>query len=338
MTKRKYYFTIAGLSAILVVGAYISIHMGNVKIPLSVTLQAFCPDSQLLSEKISESDFESCWTIIKEIRLPRIIAAILCGFALSVSGAAYQSMFRNPLVSPDLLGVLAGAAFGASLSILMINSYFVAQVGAFIFGIIAVVFAVLLTSLFPGNRLVMLIMGGVISSSLFSSLLSVIKYIADSHNKLPGIEFWLMGGFSAVSSDMVYYCLLIVFIGGFALILMSNNLNLLSMGDEEAQSLGLNVRLTRNVIIGITTAICATTVAIGGMIGWVGLMIPHIARMITGPDNRQLLPVAGLIGAIYLLLVDNLCRCCFQSEIPIGIITSLIGVPFFIYVTYKTSK
>ena len=337
MSKRKFYFTIAGLSAILVVGAYISIHMGSIKIPISVAFQALCPNFQILAEKIPDSDFESYLTIIKDIRAPRIFAAILCGLALSISGAAYQSMFRNPLVSPDLLGVLAGAAFGALIGMLMGNTFIGAQAGAFIFGILAVILAVTLSVFFPGNRLVMLIMGGVISSSLFTSLLSIIKYMADSKEKLPGIIFWLMGGFSTVTSDSLYICAFIIILGSIILILMANQLNLLSMGDEEAQSLGINVTLTRNIIIGVTTAICATTVALGGMIGWVGLMIPHIARMVTGPDNRQLLPVAGLIGAIYLMLVDDLCRCGFESEMPIGIVTSLLGVPFFIYVTYRTS-
>ena len=336
MSKRKYYFTIAGLSAILVVGAYISIHMGSVKIPMSAAFQFVFPS--LFAEKIPDLELDSFMTIIKDIRVPRILAAILCGLALSVSGAAYQSMFRNPLVSPDLLGVLAGAAFGALIGMLTGHAFIGAQVGAFIFGILAVVLAVILSVLFPGNRLVMLIMGGVISSSLFTSLLSVIKYLADAKEKLPGIIFWLMGGFSTVNIDDLTLCSIIILVGTLPVILMSNQLNLLSMGDEEAQSLGVNVNLTRNIIIGLTTAVCATTVALGGMIGWVGLMIPHIARMITGPDNRKLLPVAGLIGAIYLMLVDDLCRCAFESEMPIGIVTSLLGVPFFIFVTFKTSK
>ena len=336
MSKRKFYFTIAGLSAILVVGAYISIHMGSIKIPISAAIQAYFPN--LFTEKIPDLELDSFMTIIKDVRAPRILAAILCGLALSVSGAAYQSMFRNPLVSPDLLGVLAGAAFGALIGMLTGHAFIGAQVGAFIFGILAVVLAVILSVLFPGNRLVMLIMGGVISSSLFTSLLSVLKYLADAKEKLPGIIFWLMGGFSTVNIDDLTVCSIIILIGTLLVILMGNQLNLLSMGDEEAQSLGVNVTLMRNIVIALTTAVCATTVALGGMIGWVGLMIPHIARMITGPDNRKLLPVAGLIGAIYLMLVDDLCRCGFESEMPIGIVTSLLGVPFFILVTFKCSK
>lgn len=334
MTKRKYYFTIGALVAVLVVGAYISIHLGTLKIPLSAIVYNFnCEKTGLSPEQA-----ESFRVIIEQIRFPRVITALLCGMALSLSGTAFQSMFRNPLVSPDLLGVLAGAAFGASLGMIIHNSFLGAQVGAFIFGIIAVALSVLLGRLFPGNRLVMIIMGGVISTSLFTSLLSVIKYAADSQNKLPGIVYWLMGGFSSVTSGSLLVCGPIIAIGSIILICFSKYINVLSMGDEEAQSLGINAGLIRKIIICATTAICAATVSLGGMIGWVGLMIPHISRMITGPDNRQLMPVTALIGGIYLVLVDDLCRCAFDSEIPIGIITSLLGVPFFIFVTWRTSK
>lgn len=334
MSKRKFYFMIGGLVAVLVVGAYISIHLGNMRIPFSATTQVLNP----FFTGVADGDGETFKTIITEIRLPRILAALLCGLALSIAGTCFQSMFRNPLVSPDLLGVLAGAAFGASIGMLFCNSFVGAQVGAFIFGGLAVALAVILAGFFPGNRLVMLIMGGVISTSLFTSLLSVIKYIADSQNKLPAIVYWLMGGFSSVSYDTLKICGPIVLVCSAVLLLMSGYLNILSMGDDEAKSLGVNVSVVRGVIITLTTLACASTVALGGMIGWVGLMIPHIARMITGPDNRQSLPVSALIGAIYLILVDDLCRCGFGSEVPIGIITSLLGVPFFVFVTWKTGN
>ena len=334
MTRRKYYFTIGALVAILVVGAYISIHVGTLKIPMSAVFYNF----DTAKTGLSPEQAESFRTIVEQIRFPRVMAALLCGLALSLSGAAFQSMFRNPLVSPDLLGVLAGAAFGASLGMILGNSFLGAQVGAFIFGILAVALAAVLARLFPGNRLVMLIMGGVISTSLFTSLLSVIKYVADSQNKLPAIVYWLMGGFSSVTIDSLKICGPIITIGAIIVLCMSGYLNLLSMGDEEAQALGVNAPVVRGVIITMTTAICATTVALGGMIGWVGLMIPHIARMIVGPDNRRVLPTAALVGAIYLILVDDMCRSAFASEIPIGIVTSLLGVPFFVFVTWKTGK
>ncbi len=335
MSKRKYYFTIAGLSAILIVGAYISIHYGSIRIPISVTLHALCNNTQQLAEQFPDLDPDSLIAIIKDLRLPRILAAIFCGFALSVSGAAYQSMFRNPLVSPDLLGVLAGSSFGALFGLLLGLPIEQTQITAFIFGIIAVLLAMGLSVFFPGNKLVMVILGGI----FFSSLVSVLKYLADAKDKLPSLTFWLMGGFSNIQNTISFNLyLIIIIIFSFLLIMSSNYLNLLSMGDEEAQSLGINVSLTRKIIICITTALCATSVALGGMISWVGLVIPHIARMIVGPDNRQLLLTSGLIGGIYLLFVDDICRCAFGTEIPIGVITSLIGIPFFVFVSYKTSR
>lgn len=334
MPRNRFAFVIAGLSLLLVLCSYASLHIGTISIPFAASLSGFNAEKC----DITPQQMQTYHTVITEIRLPRILAAVLCGAALAVSGASYQSMFLNPLVSPGLLGVLAGSAFGASLGLLFGKTMLSAQIGAFIFGIAAVVFAIVLTRFFPGNRLIMLIMGGVISSSLFTSLLSVVKYIADTRNELPAIVYWLMGGFSSVSMPAAIIALPLLLAGIAALTAMSGYLNVLSMGDEEATSLGIRVALVRNTLIVITTLVCSITVALGGMIGWVGLMIPHIARMITGPDNRRLIPMAALIGGIYLLLVDNVCRAAFSGEIPIGIMTSLMGVPFFIFVLSRTES
>ena len=334
MTKRKFYFIISGMIVVLFIGAYLSIHIGSVKIPYSATLKAFFNNSGG-NETTELAMFE---TIINEIRLPRVLAAILCGAALSVSGAAYQSMFMNPLVSPALLGVLAGAAFGASLGMILSPTMLAAQIGAFVFGILAVVAALFLSGFFPGNRLVMLIMGGVISSTLFTSLLSVVKYIADTKNELPTIVYWLMGGFSSVTMPVIKICGPILIIGITFIILFSNYLNVLSMGDEEASSLGVNVSKIRNILLIATTLCCSLTVSIGGMISWVGLMIPHISRMIVGHNNKFLILFSALLGSLYLLIVDTLCRGLFTAEIPIGIVTSIIGIPFFIFVIVNTNN
>lgn len=334
MTAKKYRLTLTLLVITLAVTAYISLHIGTISIPWFAVLVSF--DAGELD--ISAETAETYKTVVSQIRLPRVLTALLCGAALAISGAAYQSMFMNPLVSPALLGVLAGAAFGASLGMLISNNILVAQLLAFGFGVVSVGTAVLLARFFPGNRLIMLIMGGVISSSLFTALLSVIKFIADTQNELPAIVYWLMGGFSAVSSSAAAMVLPFVAVGIVLIIAMSGYLNVLSMGDEEAASLGVNVKRSRMVLIIITTLISSLTVALGGMIGWVGLMIPHIARMICGPDNRQLLPISALIGAIYLLIVDNICRTAFAGEIPIGIMTSLMGIPFFILVLSRTES
>lgn len=333
MQRNSYILFLAVLVLVLLASALVSLHLGAIQVPLSATLSGFNAESCKVTPEIMQT-----WqAVVTQIRLPRILAAVLCGAALAVSGAAFQSMFLNPLVSPDLLGVLAGSAFGASLGLLFGKSLAAAHFAAFLAGMAAVLLAVSLAGLFQGNRLIMLIMGGVISSSLFTSLLSIVKFVADPQNQLPEIVHWLMGGFSAVTPAMAAMTAPLLTAGIFAIIAMSGYLNVLSMGDEEASALGIRVSLVRNLLIVIATLVCSITVAAGGMIGWVGLMIPHIARMITGPDNRRLVPAAALIGGIYLLLTDDLCRAAFSSEIPIGIVTSMLGVPFFILVLSRTS-
>ncbi|MGD9160205.1 MAG: iron ABC transporter permease [Desulfobacteraceae bacterium] len=276
--------------------------------------------------------------ILIDIRLPRIMAAILIGAALSVSGVTFQSMFINPLVSPGLLGVLSGASFGAAIGMVMAKSWIMVQTGAFVFGLVAVAAAIGLSMLSKGDRLVMLILGGIISGALFTSLLSVVKYLADPYDQLPTIVYWLMGGLSAVDSTTLLAVCGPIIAGVLILILLSGYLNVLSMGDEEARSLGINVTFLRFLFIFFATVISALTVVIGGIIGWVGLLIPHVARMITGPDNRILLPMSALIGAIYLLIADNIARLLFNMEIPIGIITSLVGIPFFAFILCRAKK
>jgi len=334
MQKRHYYIFLMVMSAALALTGFFSLHIGTVSVPFSATVSGFLPDAQ---GGFSGEELATFRTVVMQIRLPRLLAAVLCGAALAISGVTYQSMFLNPLVSPDLLGVLAGSAFGASLGLLFGKSLLTAHLFAFIAGIIAVGFAVFLARLFPGNRLIMLIMGGVISSSLFTSLLSVVKFIADPHNELPAIVHWLMGGFSSVTMPAVAAAAPFLIIGIALLNAMSGYLNILSMGEEEAATLGIKVSTVRNLMIAVTTMICSITVALGGMVGWVGLMIPHITRMITGPDNRQVLPAATLVGALYLLITDIFCRAAFSTELPIGIMTSLMGVPFFIFVLSRTS-
>lgn len=335
MNRSNYKTLLLSLMTLLLLLVVFSAQIGTVKIPIPETIKIFTGSMGRTSLTSSQQTYHS---VITQIRLPRILAAILCGAALSVSGAAFQGMFMNPLVSPALLGVLAGAAFGSAIGLLWGQSFVIAQVWAIICGLLAVSFALILAGFFPGHKLIMLIMGGVISSSFFTSLLSVIKFVADTQNELPVIVYWLMGGFSAVTIETIQILGPFILAGILVLIGMSGYLNILSMGDEEATSLGVQVNITRNFLIFVSTIICAMTVALGGMIGWVGLMIPHIARMITGPDNRKLLPVAALIGACYLLVVDNFCRAAFSTEIPIGIITSLLGVPFFVFVLAKTGK
>ncbi len=267
--------------------------------------------------------------LLLEIRLPRILAAIVVGAALSVSGATFQAMFINPLVSPGILGVLAGASFGAALGMIFSTQWATVQASAFSFGMIAVGLALLLSHLYKGDRLLLLILSGVISGALFTAMLSVIKYLADPYDQLPAIIYWLMGGFSMVSLSTMMSLAPAIVVGILIIIAFSNHLNILTMGEEEAKSLGLRVKSMRLLFILSATLIGSLTVAIGGIIGWVGLVIPHMGRMLVGPDNRILLPFSAILGALFLLLVDNVSRMLFTVEIPLGILTALLGIPAF---------
>lgn len=276
--------------------------------------------------------------LLFDIRLPRILAAALIGASLSVAGASFQAMFVNPLVSPSLLGVLAGASFGAALGMVFSGSWFAVQCLTFFFGFLAVGIAVGIAKMHKGNTILLLILGGVISGAMFTSLLSVIKYIADPANQLPAIVQWLMGGLSLVDYKTLLAAGIPQIVSIALVILFSGYLNALSMGDEEARSLGIRVERIRLFLIFLATLMSALTVVIAGMIGWVGLIIPHITRMLVGPDNKILVPASALIGAIYLIAVDNVSRMLFVVEIPMGIVTSLVGIPFFVLILRKAQK
>lgn len=279
-------------------------------------------------------------SILIDVRLPRLLAAILIGASYAVAGAAFQSMFINPLVSPGILGVLSGSAFGAALSIAFFDSWILTQLFSFSFGILAVLFAIFVTKLYHDrtNHTLVLILGGIISGSFFSTLLSIVKYTADPYDKLPSIVYWLMGSLASVELSNIYMYSIPLLIGIFSLIFMSKYLNILSFGEDEAKSLGVNTKLIRFVVIFFATLISALSVSIGGMIGWIGLIIPHFARLIVGPNNIVLLPTVALMGAIFLMVVDDFSRMLMEIEIPIGILTSLIGIPIFVLALKSSRK
>ncbi|HBA54757.1 MAG TPA: ABC transporter permease, partial [Syntrophorhabdus aromaticivorans] len=260
------------------------------------------------------------------------------GASLSVSGAAFQAMFVNPLVSPGLLGVLAGASFGAALGMVFSKTWLAVQACSFLFGFAAVLIAVGIAKMHKGNTILLLVLGGVISGALFTSLLSIIKYIADPYNQLPAIVQWLMGGLSLVDRSTIFAVGVPQVVSIIMIILFSGYLNALSMGDEEARALGIPVEWVRMLLIFLATVMSALTVVVAGMIGWVGLIIPHVARMLVGPNNKVLIPASALIGAIYLVVVDDVSRLLFNVEIPIGITTSLIGIPFFAFILKKAKR
>lgn len=275
--------------------------------------------------------------LIVDIRLPRILTAVLVGAALSISGAAYQAVFRNPLVSPGLLGVLPGAAAGAALGLVFSDSWWIMQVTAFATGFLAVAIGVGIAGLFGGS-LVMLVLGGIISGALFTALLSLVKYVADPYNQLPAIVYWLMGSLATADLPDLARVAIPMGLGILLLASLGRALDALSMGDDEAATLGLPIRSVRYGVIALATLISALTVSLAGVIGWVGLLVPHIARLITGPGNRLLLPASALLGAIFLLLADGLARNLAETEIPIGIVTELLGIPAFLLVLHRARK
>lgn len=270
-------------------------------------------------------------TIVFEIRLPRIIGAIVVGACLAISGAAFQSIFKNPLVSSDLLGVSNGAGFGAALGILLSGANIITQIFAFAFGLISVATTYLISRTYKAGGILVLVLSGVAISAFFNSLISAIKFIADPDDKLPEIVYWLMGSLASINADKLFMITIPVIIGLVILLLLRWQMNLLAMGDEEAQSLGLNPSRLRLLIIAGCTLLTSAAVSISGIVGWVGLIIPHMARMIVGPDNRILLPASLSLGASFLLLIDNISRAVIAIEIPIGILTAIIGVPIFLY-------
>ena len=287
----------------------------------------------------SLKDFEVMHTLLLEIRLPRILACVLIGASLAISGAAYQAMFVNPLVSPSILGVLSGAGFGAAVGMFFKLNEYLIQLSTFGFGFLAVAVALGVSALYSrSGSVIVLVLGGVISGSLFTSLLSVLKYAADPNDALPAITYFLMGSLGFASKSFIEISILPMCAGVLLLALSGKYLNALSLGEEEAKSLGVNVAQVKIFIILVATFVSALSVTIAGIIGWIGLIVPHIARFIFGADNRAVLASSAMIGAIFLLFCDSFSRLIFTFEIPIGILTSLFGIPMFIIVLRRAKR
>ena len=274
--------------------------------------------------------------VIFQIRLPRILAAMLVGAALSIAGASFQGLFRNPLVSPDKLGVSAGAGFGAALAILFSASAIMIQFSAFVWGLVAVGLAYFLGRSFKGVSVLNLVLCGIAIETLFAALLSLIKYIATPYGQLQSIVFWLMGSLAKVTNHDIVLVSLPILIGTAILLIIRWRLNVISLGEEEAQTLGVNIKQLQTIVIICCTVVTASAVSICGIIGWIGLVIPHVARMIVGPDHKVVLPASVILGAFFLLLIDDVARTLTTLEIPLGILTAIIGAPFFLYLLKKT--
>ncbi len=279
---------------------------------------------------------ETHYALIFYVRLPRAILAALVGGSLAVSGAAFQSLFRNPLVSSGMLGVSSGAGFGAALALILFNSSLWVYLFSFGFGLTAVALSLVIGRFVADRQALTLVLGGIIVGSIFSALISFLKYAADPYEDLPAIVFWLMGSLSRAQYPVILAAGVPMLIGCFGLFLIRWRLNILAMGDREAMTLGLNLTCSRIFIIVCATLATASAVCVSGVIGWIGLVVPHMGRMVAGNDNRELIPVAFCLGACFLIVVDTISRLISTSEMPLGILTALVGGPFFIYLLKQT--
>ena len=321
-------YIIIGFLLVLIV---YSLTVGRYPITLSMLID------YLIEGKSANSNLS---LVLFDIRVPRIIAALVTGGALALAGASYQAIFRNPMVSPDILGVSSGAGFGASLGIFLSLPMWGIQLTAFIFGLVAVAIAFSIAKVV--NRkyepILMLVLSGIITSAIFNALISLIKYVADTDNQLPEITFWLIGSLSSIDIGELKYVIPVVIAGSIPLLLLSWKMNILSFGDEEARSMGINTNRIRITIVVCASLITASVVCISGLIGWIGLIIPHFARFLVGPNHRIMMPTAMLLGAAFLLITDDISRSATTIEIPLSIIISLIGAPFFLFFLANSSR
>lgn len=305
---------------------FVSLFFGRYHVSLQEVFLSFVrPQSVPLASRVA----------VLQLRLPRAVAAALAGASLAVSGAAFQSVFRNPLVNSGILGVSNGAGFGACVAIIFFGGGVFTYFFSFVFAVAAVLLSYFAGRISRVTTSITMVLGGTIVGAFFSALVSIMKYVADPYSQLPSITFWFMGSFASVGYTHLYALIPMGF--GMILVFLSRwKLNVLSMGEKEAASLGVDVRKAQILIIGGATLCTAAAVCISGTIGWVGLVIPHIGRMIAGNSNQKLIPVSISLGAGFMVVMDLLSRTLTGSEIPIGILCALIGTPFFVYLLKKT--
>jgi len=328
--KRRIIYLSLGLAPFAII--LFSLFIGRYPVPLPLILQILWVKLTNTATQLPEM----ATTVVWDVRLPRVLLGAMVGGALAISGAAFQGLFRNPLVSSGILGVSSGAGFGAALAIILFDSTLMVYLFAFAFGTLAVFLSYLIGRVYNTTPTIMLVLGGTIISSIFSALISFMKYIADPYEELPAITFWLMGSLASARYHDLLYGGIPMLLGIIGLIAIRWRINVMSMGDKEAQTLGLNTVAVKGMLISCATLATAGAVTVSGIIGWVGLVIPHIGRMLVGSDNKILIPTSLALGACFLVLVDDLGRIISSAEIPLGIMTALFGGPFFVYLLKKT--
>lgn len=328
--SRKKFITL--LIILPLASALICIGIGRYYLSVAESIEILFKGLVLGKEHVADQSY----SVVINMRLPRILLALLCGGGLAVAGAGLQSLFSNPLVSPDTLGVASGASFGAALALLFNGNMIVVQISALVFGIIAVIFTCNIGKIKGKSTIIMLVLSGMMVSALFQAFVSLIKYVADTENQLPAITYWLMGSLSSATYRSVVIGSIPIVIGAIILFLLRWKMNILSLTEDEAKTLGVNVKRMRGLVILASTMITASCVSMCGQIGWIGLLIPHMCRMIFGSNNKYVIPASISFGAVFMTIIDTIARAATTSEIPISILTSVIGAPCFIILLRKT--
>ncbi|MEU5840392.1 iron ABC transporter permease [Rhodococcus sp. NPDC047139] len=317
---------IGGFTALLVVVAVIALAVGRYFVPPNEIVRLLA--GQVLPLRETWTQQES--TVVLDVRLPRVLMSVLIGAGLALTGAVMQGVFRNPLASAQILGVSSGASFGGVLILLTGLGGIALVGGAFVGGVAALLLVLAIARAVPGAPLLMIILGGTVVGAMFQAMVSFITYIADPYSELPSIVFWLMGSLATAGYGKLAIAVVPIVVPAVIVLALRWRLNILAMGDEDAVALGLRPQRLRLLLLGCVAMITAAAVAVSGVIGWVGLVVPHLVRMMIGTDNRMVLPVSALLGAAYLTMIDTLSRVLSSAEIPIGILTAIIGAPFFV--------
>lgn len=323
----------ASLIILPIVASLLFIGIGRYSISISESLNVLYHGLFLNGEGISQQSL----SVVINMRLPRILMALLCGGGLAVAGASQQAMFSNPLTSPDTLGVASGASFGAALALLLDGNLVMVQIFALIFGLAAVTFTYSISkSQKGGASIIMLVLSGMVVSALFQALVSLVKYVADTDNQLPAITYWLMGSLTSATFQRLLLGASPIMLGCIVLFAIRWKMNVLSLTEDEAKSLGINVTWIRALIIIATSMITASSVSMCGQIGWVGLLIPHVCRMLFGSNNRHVIPACISLGMVFMLIIDTIARSATAAEIPVSILTAVVGAPCFIVLLKRT--
>ncbi len=327
----KFLLSMIAMFIVLLVISFFALMLGHYDISimqtLSVLFPSIFPDVEVTT---------TISTVIWNIRMPRVLLAVIVGAGLATSGAAFQGLFANPLATADTLGVAAGASFGAALGILFGFNGFTIQLLALAFGIVAVLIVYALSSSKDSSSLVMIVLSGLVVSALFSAFVGLIKYVADPNDQLPSITFWLMGSLASANYEELFVGAPLIIVGMTIIFLLRWKINALTLQEDEAKALGIPVKQLRVIIIFSATLVTAAVISICGQISWIGLLVPHVARMLYGNNHRHVVPASIFIGAILMIVIDTLARTLTTAEIPVSILTAIIGAPVFVALLRKT--